>query len=73
VSDKGEERIFSFCPECGATVFYREPLIPGELTVPVGAFADPTFPAPTMSIREARRHPWVELPEGIESYVEDPG
>ena len=72
MSDKGEERIFSFCPECGATVFYKFPAWPGFIVVPVGAFADPAFPAPTESIREARRHPWVELPEAIERYVQDP-
>jgi hypothetical protein len=66
VSDDGEERIFSFCPECGATVFFRFPGLPEMIAVPVGAFADPDFPAPVRSIYESRRHSWVELPQGIE-------
>src|ERR1041384_6850087 len=65
ISDEGEERTFSFCPECGATVFYRSPGMPGMVAVPVGAFADPTFPPPIRSIYENRRHAWVELPAGI--------
>jgi hypothetical protein len=62
VSDKGEARIFSFCPECGTTVFYKTETAPELIAVPVGAFADPAFPAPTVSVWESRRHPWVELP-----------
>jgi hypothetical protein len=65
VSDEGEERVYSFCPECGATVFYKFPATPGLIAVPVGAFADPAFPSPTVSIWESRRHRWVGLPEDI--------
>lgn len=66
VSDDGEERVFSFCPECGATVFYKTESAPELIAVPVGAFADPAFPAPRVSVYESRRHPWVVLPESIE-------
>jgi hypothetical protein len=66
VSDDGEERIFSFCPECGATVFFRMPAFPDMVAVPVGAFADPDFPAPIRSIYETRKHSWVDLPDRIE-------
>lgn len=66
VSDDGEERIFSFCPDCGATVFYTIPTAPEMIAVPVGAFADPAFPAPTRSVWGERRQSWVELPETIE-------
>jgi hypothetical protein len=61
VSDRGEARIFSFCPECGSTVFYKAEAAPGIIAVPVGAFADPAFPPPTVSVWESRRHPWVDL------------
>jgi hypothetical protein len=66
VSAEGEIRIFCFCPDCGATVFYKIPTAPEMIAVPVGAFADPAFPAPTRSVWESRRHPWVQLPEHIE-------
>ena len=50
VSDEGGKRaFFSFCPDCGATVFYITEATPGIVAVPVGAFADPSFPAPTRS------------------------
>jgi hypothetical protein len=68
ISDEGEERVFCFCPECGATVFYKRPSAPELVAVPVGAFADPTFPAPTWSVWESRQHSWVRLPEAIEDH-----
>src|SRR5688500_1027640 len=46
ISDEGEGRTFSFCPDCGATVFYKTESEPGDIVVPVGAFADPGFPVP---------------------------
>jgi hypothetical protein len=44
--DKGEDRTFHFCPECGATVFFTDSTAPDVVGVSVGAFADPSFPAP---------------------------
>ncbi len=66
ISDEGEARTFSFCPECGATVFYKAAAAPELVAVPVGAFADPTFPAPKVYVFESRRHPWFEIPDTIE-------
>jgi hypothetical protein len=65
-SDEGEPRTFRFCPDCGATVFYTTAPAPDVIAVPIGAFADPAFPPPTVSVYESRRHPWVSLPDGIE-------
>jgi hypothetical protein len=73
ISDKGEQRTFSFCPNCGGTVFYKTENAPDIVAVPVGAFADPSFPAPTVSVWEKRRHGWVGLPElaGESRHFED--
>ena len=65
-SDAGEERTFHFCPGCGATVFYKTADAPDVIAVPIGAFADPSFPTPTVSVYESRRHPWVSVPDGLE-------
>lgn len=64
--DEGGAHTFSFCPECGATVFWTTIEMPDLIAVPVGAFADPAFPAPTVSVYGSRRHAWVELPPGID-------
>jgi hypothetical protein len=67
-SDEADRKVhvFHFCPECGSTVFCTEPDEPDLVVVMVGAFADPQFPPPVESGYEARRHPWVGLPESIE-------
>ena len=67
VSDEADrkEHVFHFCPECGSQVFYTEPTEPDLIVVSVGSFADPSFPPPTESGYEARRHAWVVLPESI--------
>jgi hypothetical protein len=67
-SDEADRKVhvFHFCPECGSTVFYTEPDEPHLVVVMTGAFADPSFPAPTESGYTASRHPWVELSAGIQ-------
>ena len=65
VSDSGVTRTFHFCPICGSTVFAKTAAVPGFVTVFVGAFADPTFPPPTESLFDHRRHDWVTLPPAL--------
>jgi hypothetical protein len=67
ISDEADrkEHVFHFCPDCGSQVFYTEPTEPELIVVAVGAFADPTFPPPTESGYDSRRHPWVGLPESV--------
>ena len=64
--DEGTKIQFHFCPDCGATVWYRMGDDDSMRAVPVGAFADPTFPPPVFSVYEERRHPWVSVPEGAQ-------
>lgn len=67
VGDGGSKVVFSLCPKCGATVHYSvEGYDEENIAVPVGAFADPGFPAPMFSVYEERMHSWVGLPPGIE-------
>lgn len=65
VADSGNSVTFHFCPSCGSTVWWELEALPGFVGVAVGAFADPAFPGPTVSIYEARRHTWVEV-SGVE-------
>lgn len=68
VGDSGGTARFHFCPDCGATVYYTIDDLPDVTAVPVGAFADPTFPSPKVSVYEARRHPWAGIPADVEHY-----
>ena len=65
VGDEGGRATFHFCACCGDTVFYRPEASPDIVAIPVGAFADPAFPAPEVSVYGSRRHAWVGLPAHI--------
>lgn len=66
--DSGGRATFHFCPECGATVYYLIEGMPEVIAVPVGVFADPSFPAPRVSVYEERRHPWTGMPQDVEHF-----
>ncbi len=66
IGDEGGRATFHFCPACGATVHYGFEGDEETIAIPVGAFADPQFPAPTRSVYEARMHGWVVLPANVE-------
>src|SRR5215212_4503135 len=59
VRDEGTRACFRFCPECGSTVSYTNEGLEGSVAIPIGAFADPRFPAPVFSVYEDRMHSWV--------------
>ena len=67
--DSGGLGTFRFCPSCGSTIAYDIEALPGLVAVPLGAFADPSFPPPAFSVYEERRHPWVAvLGDGVEHF-----
>jgi hypothetical protein len=68
ISDEGEPRTYHFCPKCGATLYYVLESAPDVVAVPIGAFGDPNFPTPKISIWESRKHDWVQLPTNIERH-----
>ena len=71
--DQGARFRFRFCPVCGTTVFHTEEGYENRsVAVAVGAFADPSFPPPEVSVYDCRRHSWVQLPPGIEVHDKDP-
>jgi hypothetical protein len=69
--DEGGRATFRFCPICGATLYYEGDWSPGRISVPVGAFADPSFPAPKVSIYESRRHRWAVMPDLDVEHLDD--
>ncbi len=66
VGDEGGGATFHFCPRCGVIVYFVNTWDDAHLMVPVGVFADPDFPAPTVSVYDNRMHGWVKLPADIE-------
>jgi hypothetical protein len=41
------------------------------IAVAVGAYADPTFPAPSQAFYEEHRHPWVAMTQAIGRAVDE--
>lgn len=79
--DQGARFKFRFCPVCGTNLFHTELFrgAQGEdveestgVGVAIGAFGDPEFPAPQVSIYDCRRHGWVKLPDGVKAFEKDP-
>ena len=69
VGDEGSAATFRFCPTCGATVYFTSNAMPDMVAVPVGVFAEPSFPPPVVSVYGERRHPWIAWPSlSIEEY-----
>lgn len=66
VGDSGNRVTFHFCPNCGATVHYTIEGLEDLIAIPVGTFADPSFPSPRFSVYEERKHSWVGLPDDFE-------
>ncbi len=62
VGDSGRRIDFRFCPDCGSTVYWEVEASPDLIAVAVGAFADPNFPPPEISVWERRRHSWTVTP-----------
>lgn len=71
ISDEADrkEHLFHFCPECGSQVFGTDLEDPDIIVISTGSFADPTFPPPTESGYDSRRHPWVGLPDSVARHV----
>jgi hypothetical protein len=67
IGDSGTPLEFHFCATCGSTVYYLLAHDGAEFVgVPVGGFADPTFPPPRVTVYEARQHGWARLPDNMD-------
>jgi len=67
---EGRKLRMHFCPTCGTNLFWELDLRPDYIGVAVGAFVDPTFPAPTRSVWEESRHRWVSFGHEIEQFTQ---
>jgi hypothetical protein len=67
---EGRKLQMYFCPECGTTVYWEADRLRQHLGVAVGAFADPSFPPPTISIWERTRHPWIDFSLDLKHFPE---
>ena len=71
--DSGRFLTFHFCPTCGSNVFWDSERMPDMLSVAVGAFADPDFPAPSRTVWTENKHGWLPLPAAIPHHPKSSG
>jgi len=60
-ADSGTFVRYLFCSSCGSTIAYAVETQPDLIAIPMGAFADPDFPAPSFSVYEQRMHNWTAV------------
>ena len=65
--DTGTAR-FHFCPDCGSTVYFENDSLPDTIAIALGAFDDPYFVTPNISVWETRQHEWLELAGDFEHW-----
>lgn len=68
--DGGSEISFHFCPHCGSTLYWTADWAPGAVIATIGAFCDPSLPAPVMQVYGNRKHQWVMMPESAVEYFD---
>lgn len=67
IADSGRWMRQRWCPVCSATIAYTNEGMDDLIAIPLGAFADPNFPAPRFSVFEERKHGWLDIiGEGID-------
>lgn len=67
-AESGRKVRMHFCPTCGSTVYWEAEASPSWIGVAVGAFADPGFAPPTLSVFEQHKHVWLQLDETLEHF-----
>ncbi|MGL6258767.1 GFA family protein [Vibrio sp. WXL103] len=65
--DSGGNVTQSFCMNCGSVVSLELDGLPNFITIPVGLFADQTFPRPKLSLYQGRKHDWLNIEHEVES------
>ncbi|MBX5105038.1 GFA family protein [Rhizobium lentis] len=62
---QGRKVRFHFCPNRGTSLYFEGDFNPELCVIAAGAFADPAFPPPLVSVYEESRHDRVQLPQGV--------
>ena len=60
---------FRHCPVCGSTVAFAA-AIPHTIAIPLGAFDNPCAFAPTVSVWEERKHPWLAIAGAVIEHMD---
>lgn len=65
IGESGGQVSLQFCATCSSTLTTALAAMPGVIGIPVGAFADPEFPAPQYVVWCDHKADWVEFPASM--------
>jgi hypothetical protein len=68
IADSGRKVCMHFCPNCGSTVYWKAEAAPSWIGVAVGAFADPSYSPPALSVFEHSKHLWIMLDDTVSRF-----
>ncbi len=71
-ADSGNVLTFHFCPTCGSNVYWESSGSPDLVSIAVGCFADPQFPAPVRTVWTETKHRWLPFPGSIPQHKGEP-
>ena len=62
-----------FCPGCGTRIYHTPSKLQETLNVKPGTLDDTSWLKPAAHAWVKRKHAWVEVPEGVPCFDENPG
>lgn len=72
-ADSGARRLLAFCENCGTPLYACAVEKPTSYSLRIGAIKQRyELGAPKRQIWTQRRHPWVALPQGVETFPGQP-
>lgn len=61
-TETGNDTTYSFCKECGSTLWWSATYLPNLIGTAAGCFSDQHFPPPSISVWEKTKRSWVKFP-----------
>jgi hypothetical protein len=71
-AESGQAVVCSFCPDCGTRIYHKLQSLKGRLSLKPGTLDDTSSLRPTTELWTIRRHPWIELQSGLQSFERQP-
>ena len=62
IAESGRWLDVHFCPVCGTRVYWYVAFDETKIGLPIGGFAEHSFPPPVYSVWHESKQPWVEVP-----------
>lgn len=72
VADSGNISAAKFCPTCGNRIYHVDPNKPATLKLKPSNLTDTRLIQPTVHIWTSQKQQWFDIPEGVETFAEQP-